>query len=354
MTSALDPEQRSRLCGVKLAALVDQQHRDHPDGPDHPGRPGSPEDRGGVAPEALTFAGGAGRRVTGALWALTEVVDIGLGSAFAWAHQHGGTLGHVVVDGEAAPRAASIARQAALFRDGPRVWRVDGRTLIEVPVTPPVDPPPASAAALALGDQLLAAGLDVAVEHGVVTGEVLGLEVARVVVRADGAAAIEVGVGRNDRELFGMMHGDLPTDEALSRVVAAVRRHRRADQPAHPLNRLAGERWLRSHLLTHPTRLEGWSLHPVDGPVARLSLSDRLPAYAAGHDREGRPVVLACSVGIDLELVPSAAEARAAHDPDARLVLAVPARDAHPVTRRAAAALVDPAEVLPVEGDWRV
>lgn len=349
MTSALDPEQRSRLCGVKLAALVDQQHLDH-----HPGDLGSSEDRGGVAPEALTFAGGAGRRVRGELWALIEAADVGLGSALAWAHQQGGSLAHVIVDGDAAARAEAIARQAALFVDGPQVWTVAGRALVRVPVVPPVPPPAAPANALALADQLLAAGLDVAVEHGVVTGEVLGLEVARVVLREDGAAAIEVGVGRNDRELFGMMHGDLPTDEALRRVVDKVLRHRRADQPAHPLNRLAGERWLRAHLLTHPSRLEGWTLTPIDGPVARLSLSDRLPAYAAGRDRDDRPVVLACSVGIDLEVVPSAAEARLGHDPTARLVIAVPARDAHPVLHRAAAALRDPAEVLPIEGDWRV
>lgn len=348
MTSALDPEQRSRLCGVKLAALVDQ-HRN-----DHPGLPGLSADRGGAAPEGLTFAGGAGRRVGDDLWVLIEAADVGLGSALAWAHQQGGGLAHIVVDGQAAPRVEAIARQSSFFATSPAVWRVNGRSLVAVSPAPPVQPPAAPHNALALVDQLREAGLDVAIEHGVVTGEILGLEVARVVLRPDGAAAIEVGVGRNDRELFGMMHGDLPTDEALARVVDSVRRHRRADQPAHPLNRLAGERWLRAHLLTHPGRLAGWSLVAIDGPVARLSLSDRLPAYAAGHDRDGASVVLACSVGIDLELVSSAADARASHDPQARLVIAVPARDAHAATRRAAAALRDPAEVLPIEGDWRV
>lgn len=348
MTSALDPEQRSRLCGAKLAALVGQQRTDHP------GLPGLSEDRGGVAPEGLTFAGGAGRRVGPDLWVLIEAEGVGLGSALAWAHQKGGGLRHVVVDGEAASRVDAIARQCSYFASSPAVWRVNGRSLVAVAPGPAVQPPSAPANALDLVEQLQAAGLDVAIEHGVVTGEILGLEVARVVLRPGGVAAIEVGVGRNDRELFGMMHGDLPTDEALARVVDAVRRHRRADQPAHPLNRLAGERWLRAHLLMHPGRLEGWSLDAIDGPVARLSLSDRLPAYAAGHDRDGASVVLACSVGIDLELVPSAAEARAGHDPQARLLIAVPARDAHAVTLRAAAALRDPAEVLPVEGDWRV
>ena len=348
MTSALDPEQRSRLLGHKLAALIDAFVTDHPD------HAGMPDDRGGVASEGRSFAGGAGHVREDQVWVLLDASEVGLGAALAWAHQQGGRLAHLVVDGDAAPRVAALARQASYLADVPQVWRVDGRSLVAVDAGPVPAPVHAPDNALELVAPLRDAGLDVAIEHGVVTGEVLGLEVARVVIRDDGRAAIEVGVGRNDRELFGMMHGDLPTDEALRRVVDKVRLHRRADQPAHPLNRLAGERWLRSHLLTHPGRLDGWALEPIDGPVARLSLSDRLPAYAAGQDRDGGAVVLACSVGIDLEVVPAAADARAGHDPGARLVIAVPARDAHAVTHRAAAALRDPAEVLPIEGDWRV
>jgi hypothetical protein len=78
-----------------------------------------------------------------------------------------------------------------------------------------------------------------------------------------------------------------------------------------------------------------------------------VPAIAAGTDASGDPVVLACSVGIDLEVVPLAADARAITDPDARLVIALPARDAHDLTRALAASLRRPAELLPVEGDWR-
>jgi hypothetical protein len=54
-------------------------------------------------------------------------------------------------------------------------------------------------------------------------------------------------------------------------------------------------------------------------------------------------------VGIDLDLVPTAADVRlAAGLPGARLVLAVPERDDHPVTRALAAMLTEPAEVRPV------
>jgi hypothetical protein len=213
------------------------------------------------------------------------------------------------------------------------------------------EPPPAGA--LAAADALARAGLDVVVDHGVVSGEVLGLEVARVVVDDDGTARIEVGVGRTDREAFAMVHGHLPVDEALQSVVDTVRGQRRGGAAAHPLNRLAGERWLRTTLLADPDRLPGWDLEPVEGPIPRGSVNDVVPAIAVGTDASGERVVLACSVGIDLEVVPLAADARAAHDPDAHLVIALPARDAHDVTRALASSLRRPAELLPVEGDWR-
>jgi hypothetical protein len=74
---------------------------------------------------------------------------------------------------------------------------------------------------------------------------------------------------------------------------------------------------------------------------------------ATGEAPDGTPVVVACAVGMPLDLVPAAADARAALAPDARLLLAVPERDDHPGTRRLAAQLLRPAEVVPVPGDWR-
>jgi hypothetical protein len=121
----------------------------------------------------------------------------------------------------------------------------------------------------------------------------------------------------------------------------------------HPLNRMAPERWLRARLRDDPERLPGWSLDAAPGPEPRTSVAEEGPAFAYGHDEQGRQVVLACSVGIDLELVPAAADARRHLDSGARLVLALPGRDAHPVTRRLAGALAQPAELLPLEGDWR-
>jgi hypothetical protein len=78
-----------------------------------------------------------------------------------------------------------------------------------------------------------------------------------------------------------------------------------------------------------------------------------VPACLVGEDADGRPVVVACSVGIDLDLVPTAAEIRQLHAPGARLLLAVPARDDHPVTRRIASRLRDAAEIVTLPDDWR-
>jgi hypothetical protein len=233
------------------------------------------------------------------------------------------------------------------------VWAVDGRTTTPAEPAPPARsavPPPA---ALDLAAAIARAGARVVVEGGEVRGEVLGLEIARVAVEGD-AARLEVGVDRRDREAFTLLHGDLPPDEALATIVSTVRRHRRADAHDHPLRRLAPERWLRESLLAGPDTIGARDLEPVEAPVARAGVKDPQPAVAAGHAVDGRPIVVACSVGIDLELVPFAADARLAHAPAAALVIAVPERDDHPVTRRLAAALAEPADVVPVPGDWRV
>ena len=247
-----------------------------------------------------------------------------------------------------------LARRAELFEPTPTVWAVDGRTV--TPATPDplvvdaaVPAPTTEEFALLLAD----AGADVVREHGVVAGEVLGLEVARVVVDDDGAAALEVGVGRHDREAFQMIHGDLPTRDALALVIDAVRENRRAGAEAHPLGRLAMERWARSILVARPDLVGAARLEPVAPVLPRDSVKDVMAACLLGEDTDGQPLVVACSVGIDLDLVPTAAEMRQLHAPEARLVLAVPERDDHPVTRRIASRLRDPAEIVALPDDWR-
>lgn len=337
MASTLDPEQRAALHCAKLTALVRR----------HVGA----ADLASVSPVA--FAGGAGLVHDGVAWVLIESVGVGLGAAMAWAAQQSADGVQVVTSGDAAPRARTLARQATHFAAPPTVWVAPGPAIEPATPEPLAEPPPPPAAALAIAGQLRDAGLDVVVEHGIVCGEVFGLEVARVVVDDDGGAHIEAGVGPNDREAFTLLHGGLPTPAALQTVADKVRAERRPGRPSHPLNRIAAERWLRARVLDDPTRLPGWVLTPVPGPEPRRSLNDQVPAFAVGHDDAGARVVVAFSVGIDLDLVPQAADARAALDDAARLVLLMPSRDAHAVTVRLAGRLVRPADVMPVEGDWR-
>jgi hypothetical protein len=70
--------------------------------------------------------------------------------------------------------------------------------------------------------------------------------------------------------------------------------------------------------------------------VPRTNLKDPVPCVAVGESPSGEPLVVVCSVGIDLDLVPFAVDARAMHAPEASVILVVPERDASPVTLRLA------------------
>lgn len=252
-----------------------------------------------------------------------------VGKSMAWARQQGLTELHLLVEDD----AGALARRAGAFVDGPSVWWLQGNELHAVEPDA-VEPTPAVSAdpdLVALFDEV---GLDAVPEHGHIAGELRGLEVARVV-----GDRLEVGVGEADRELTAMLHGDLAPADALRRVVTIVQEHRRPGAPRHPLNQLVPERWLR------------WTLPgvtPAPAPRPRVGLRERDIACAT---RNGDVVV--CSVGVDLDLVPAAAEARAAIAPDAPLVLVVPERDDHPVTKALAARLTQPATIETVAGDWR-
>lgn len=326
--AVIEPDRRAALLGVKLAALVEGGW-------------------GAGTREADAIPGGAVLREEGRGWVLLDEEPArNLGRALVWADRHDVALEVLVDEG-----AEVLARRAACFSRPVAVHRIDGRRVTAARPAPASAPAAPPVEALDLAGAFVDAGAEVVVEHGEVLAEVDGLEVARVVVD-DAGARVEVGVGRHDREAFAMVHGEVPVEEALASAVATVRRHRRPGAPAHPLNRLVAERWMRRWLVSHPEVVGAAWLEPVEPPAPRRSLQDTEPAFALGADDAG-PVVVACSVGVDLELVPAAADVRALHAPEARLVLAMPERDAVGVTRRLAAALTRPAEVvLPGEG-WR-
>lgn len=322
-----DPARRSRLLALKLAALV----RDH----------------AGEAPvEPGIWPGGAALIRRDMAWVLAEDHPLrALGPALAWARQHGAARVQVIAE----RGTGVLARRAALFTEPvPSVWHAEERNLLPA-LGEPYAPPQAPLAAHERFVGLIeAAGATVVREHGVLSGEVEGLEVCRATRDpVSGVDRLEVGVGAHDREAFLLIHGDVPPAEPLARIVAEVRAHRRPGAAPHPLNRLAAERLLRARILAEPGLVGATELHPADPPVPRPNIKDAVPCVAAGRDAAGRPTVVVCSVGIDLDLVPFAADARAAlGDPQASLVLAVPRRDVSPVTAALNARLRVPGVVI--------
>lgn len=329
-------EARAQLLAAKLTALA----RPH---------------LGELEPERADFPGGAALLAGDAAWLLLDTDPVlSLGPALVWADRHGAADVHLVAERD----AGIVARRAALFAPAPTVWTVAGTTL--QPASPdPVAVAGTAEAAPELAALLVDADLEVLVEDGIVRGELNGLEVARIAHGTSTAGApldkplLEVGVGHADREMTSMLHGNLDPVDQLARVIEIVRDIRRIGAEPHPLNQLVPERWLRARLVAEPGRIGCSGLRPVEAAVPRANLRERGVAVAVGTTTGDEPVVVACSVGIDLDLVPAAADARLALDPGARLLLVVPERDAHPVTGSLAARLLAPAELISLQGDWR-
>lgn len=265
----------------------------------------------------------------------------GLGAALIWAVRRDVSELNIV----AAGGASVMARRAAEFTLATQVFDVgsDGVTMRAVAPCPPEPPPAPLASHVGLIGDIVAAGAEPVIEWGVVTGEVRGLEVCRVVENAEGRVRLEVGVGTHDREAFAMIHGDVPTVDALSSVVQAVLAVRELGGPPHRLRRLAPERLLRWRLAHEPWLVGMASVAPAQPPVARRNLSERVPCAARGERVDGSRAVVVCSVGVDLDVIPYALDARlalgeAGFDPSGGvgspdLVVVTPVRDLLAVTR---------------------
>lgn len=298
------------------------------------------------------FPAGATLRRGPTGWVFSDDPERLLGGALAWARA--ARVGELHVIAEAG--AGMLARRAAYFADAPKVWWLRDRSLSEAPPeAPPAEAePPAEAWRLAA--DLSDAGAVVVAEHGVLAGEVLGLEVARVECGPSGPE-LSVGVGRHDREAHRMIEtagasGSSDRRATMARAVAEVTARRRAGAPSHPANALAPERWLRAVVVRNPDLVLASELAPISPPSPRADLRAAAVAPAVGTDAAGKQLVVVCSTGIDPELVPQAADVRARAG-GGRLVLAVPERDDHRLTRDLAARLSDPAVVSPVPDDWR-
>ena len=287
------------------------------------------------------------------------------GAALAWASRSGGASLDVIVDGSgaggssaagasgvAAGASGVVARRAQCFSPAPGVWVVSGRTLspaVAAPVVPGGEEgPPAE-----LVELLESHGLEAVWEHGVLRGEVLGLEVARTV-----GSRLEVGVGRHDRVARREMRPSEPVGLALEEAAEAVRARRRPGAGVHPANTLARARWLRSVVVSSGSGYGLESLRVVEPPLPWFDLPEAGAAPAVGVVADsGRPVVVVFSAGVDLDLVPTAADCRLLYGSgpggsESELWLMMPEGDDVPVTHELAGRLSPPAVVRTVGRGW--
>ena len=304
-----DRERRSRLLSLKLRALVR-------------GHLGLDADPPSVA---HPYGAGAALVTDDAVWILDDGDGTrALGPALAWTlSRTPGLPLNLVTEGD----GGVAARRAALFDADIRVWRAVERDIIPAPPLPHAQLRSVDERHAGLMHLIEEAGAEVIVEHGVVSGEVRGLEMCRVVDDpTSGEAHLEVGMGAHDREAFAMVHGQMPTLDALRQVIEAVLPHREDGAVPHPFNRFSAERLLRWHAVRHPGSVGCDLLVPAEPPVPRTNLKDPVPCVAHGTDAAGNTVAVTFVVGVDLDAVPFALDAADRMRAD-RAVLAVRERD---------------------------
>lgn len=311
MTSSLGGERLAALRAAKLAALAR--------------RLGDPADLSRLeGASALAYPNGAGLVSGGDGWLLEEALGArSAGRIVLWALRHrvdrlrvivGGTDSDVADDTEVERSlVADVARRLGWFDLDVDVRRLVGTE--SEPVAPAtlssVDTGSrvADAEVTRYGPLFDAAGVELVVEGDEVRGEVYGLEVARVV---DGA--LEVGVGRFDREITSMLYADLPPEAALTRAADIVRQHRYPGAPPHPMMNMGHERWLRRQIVADPTLIGCSSARPIPTTVPPPNLRDPQPAAALAEGPSGDvAVTVVCGAGLDVDLLPVAADAAAAN-----------------------------------------
>lgn len=261
-------------------------------------------------------------------WVLVlQTPERGLGPALLWMNKHHLNTLNVIIE----TNADVIARRAQLFALNIEVWSAVGNELVAAmpsSIEPRVTVPGHH---LKFAGIIERAGATVVSEYGVLAGEVMGLEVCRVVEDplSKSGAHLEIGVGIHDRELFRMVNGNSPTVESLTKVVQTVLRYRQEDATQHPLNRLGAERYFREVLIANPRLVGANCLTRAEPPVVRSNLKDATPCVAFGEAGKTALVVV-CSAIVDPDLVPFAADARLALEPNADLVLAVAPNNVFP------------------------
>ena len=252
--------------------------------------------------------------------------------------------------------AGDLARIATHFDFVIKVFEIDVAGVACVAMPKIVEKIEVSVADEMFAEFIKSAGADVVREHGVISGEVCGLEVCRVVRAADsgesdgaGESELEIGVGAHDRETFKLLHGRTATIESLRKVIAEVAARRAVGAQVHPLNRLARERMLRHYVCQSPQLVGAKSLQVAEPPIVRTNLKDVVPCCAVGMSLTGAKMVVIFNVGVDPDVVSFGADARGQINGSAELIFAMPTRDIVPAVERVAQMLRRPARFVGVD-----
>ncbi len=294
-----DTERRSRLLSLKLRALV-RDHFGH-----------DSDTVGADALEAAPFPLGAALLSSDTVWLLIDDdASRALGPSLAWVFSRRPNVSTVHLLAEVG--SGVLARRAQLLNDGiaVNVWHAEDRDVLPALSEPPLPSVLAATSHLDFVGVIRSAGADPLVEHGVVVGEVRGLEICRVVDDTHtGAVRLEVGMGAHDREAFALVHGDVPTSDALANVVATVRTHRADGAAPHPLNMFGAERLMRARAIENPSMVNCTSVVAAEPPVVRTNVKDAVPCVAIGEEDDGARRILVFVNGVDLDVVSFALDA---------------------------------------------
>lgn len=267
-----------------------------------------------------------------------------LGAAIALHLRRATSRLDIVVPDAHREMAPTVARRAAQWSIPIEVFGLEGASLQPVAPAPAPAEPECEFDIDQFCSVISEAGAEVVIEHGVLTGEVAGLEVCRVVFEDEWR--LRVGVGSQDREAFHMLHGDAPALDSLVRVVEFVQKYRQPTADPHPLNRLSTERWMRSTFVTG--NAQGTVLTHMSGVLPRGSMSDASPAFAVS-ERNGTSTLFAFTTGTDLGAMVDAADHAewSAHQSEvSEIIVVVEGRNRLPVLDAIAECSVRPMRVI--------
>jgi hypothetical protein len=302
-------------------------------------------DTASFVPVEFAFGDAARDGSTGWIF-ITEQHDRALGPALLWAQKQQVQVVNILSE----KSAGVLARRASLFSHQINVWSVNDGKVVVADAEEVLGEAIVSEAHEKFAAMIAESGAEVVREHGVLSGEVMGLEVCRV-IDDNGEARLEIGVGVHDRETFQLLHGKEATLQSLRNVVEIVGKHRAEGAEHHPLNRLGAERLLRHRIVSSPQLVGLTTAYTIEPPVKRMNVKDAVPCVAVGKNDLGDEVVVVCTASVDVDVVAFAADARLRISPKAKLLIATHVNNVVPALQKLADSLVEPAaftEVAPV------